>query len=191
AEDAVGVELIAVDRIGRRSVMLVGPVDAQAQEEPEERIVRRRGRGPAPVVGVARRAGEAVERRPQPVGALRRGRRRHPVAVEDAVADLERAAVVGREVARRVGERFVAVVEDGGVAAEERLRRIDRQAIVAAERGARGEEEQRSRARRAHRLLTIPSVAAAWSSRPCTGANASIAACTAWYSGVDGSAITA
>ena len=156
AEDAVGVELIAVARLGHRPAVRVDAVDAQAQQEPEEPLVRLLRRRAAPVVGVTRRAGDTVVRGPEPVGALRRRRRRHPVAVEDAVADLKRAAIVRRQVARRIGERLVAVVEDGGVAAEERLARIDRERRRAPDRRDRHRREHQL-----HRLFTMPSSVAA------------------------------
>jgi len=69
---------------------------------------------------MAARARQRVERGAEPVVALRRRRRGDPVAVEDAVADLEEGARRVVEVARGIVERLVGVVEDRGVAAEER-----------------------------------------------------------------------
>src|SRR5262249_31970316 len=109
------------------------------------------------VVVVATGAGKRVVGGTEPVVALRRRRRGDPVAIEDAVADLEEIAVALLEVARGIGERLVTVVEDGAVAAEERFARID-PGRAAAAGGQRRDDEPC--AARAHRLLTIPSAVA-------------------------------
>ena len=124
------VELAAVARAppsGPPSAACAG--DAEAEEQADERLVGLERRPAAAVVEVAGRARARVEERAEPVAALGRRRRRHPVAVEERVADEEVGALLERQVARRLAEGVGGRVEHRRLAAGERIAALGRRGV--------------------------------------------------------------
>ena len=172
AQDRVGLQLIAVDRIRLRPAVLVRAAHAEPQQEPQERLVTLRGCA-ATVVVVTAGARRCVVGGAEPVAPHRCRRCGHPVPVEDTITDLERPAVVRAQVAEGMHERLVAVIEHGGVTAQQGglrdLRRAGPGARTIAparrdgaqQRRPRGQPGQRtSHGARGHRLITMPSALA-------------------------------
>jgi hypothetical protein len=58
-----------------------------------------------------------MEERAEAVAGFRGGRSRHPVFVEEGIADYEFAPAFARQVGEGEGEGIVSFIEDGAVAA--------------------------------------------------------------------------
>ena len=109
---------------GHRHRPPVGPGHAEPQEQPQLGVIGAGRRLRAAVLEVAGRAGLRVERGPETISAGRGGRRRHPVVVEEVVADGEGAAVLGREGAQSQAEGGGGLVEDRALAPGQRPVRV-------------------------------------------------------------------
>jgi hypothetical protein len=80
---------------------------ARQPQEHRGRVGGALGRMAATVLEMAALAGAGVEQRPEPVGRLRRRRRRHPQLAEQPVAELEGAFLLEGDVGRGLRERVL------------------------------------------------------------------------------------